>query len=868
MGNIIKQKVAAGICWIEVPEADLRVLCGCPANAVKHLKRRGLIAAREEQNVAFETGPNAILVSDVLLQNGELANLAEFPVLHMLYKQGMALPNHPRNTGARPLLIGSEDQIRAQMLYIYRGNYGLVSKEEIESTGVSQEEAEEIYRLKLAMSFNKIRSTDTFLDAVTVYDQPVEVMSGVTVRRRRLNVFEFTYDGETETVDLNLGTDEAYEPAFPLGYHHIPREYFAVLHAGNGDGWDINRPTIASILMFQGRIYLVDAGPGLLERLRSLGIGVAEIEGVFHTHSHDDHFCGLTALLRSDHRIKYYATPLVRASVTKKLAALLSIEEAKLSDFFDVRDLALNAWNDVEGMQVRPIMSPHPVETTVFTFRARQGNRYRTYGHFADIIALSVLERFITDDPTKPGVSQELVDRTREEYLTRLDLKKLDVGGGLIHGNAEDFREDRSSKLVLGHTSSGLTNAQKEIGSGAPFGSIDILIPSQHDYVRRRARVCALSCFPGIPDWEMEALLNHPIITFNPETILVRIGEKVGCIYLLLTGEVQALHGDKSGGAVRSAGAVVGETAALGRTPAGVTYRAIGFVRALEIPAEVYLRFVRRNGLLDPLRKLHEKRGLLQRSWLFDEAIAYPVQNRIATSMNPLEVGPGRVQVDPATPAIYLVDSGELELRLDGQPLESLRVGDFYGEDEVLYGTSSLLQVHAIGTALVYAIPADALTDVPAVRWHLIEVRERRMRMILKPDTASAPIFQWREEYCIGVPEMDQQHQFLFETAARVQATVESGPEKGDVAMGLQLILAYAETHFADEEDLMEREGFAGYKEHCLRHRHLIEEITRYAARLDADERKVDRRFLVFLKEWVLEHILTEDRQYGTARDN
>ena len=29
--------VSSGISWVEVPEADLRVLCGCPADSVKHL---------------------------------------------------------------------------------------------------------------------------------------------------------------------------------------------------------------------------------------------------------------------------------------------------------------------------------------------------------------------------------------------------------------------------------------------------------------------------------------------------------------------------------------------------------------------------------------------------------------------------------------------------------------------------------------------------------------------------------------------------------------------------------------------------------------------------------------------------------------
>src|SRR5690606_37355719 len=116
--------------------------------------------------------------------------------------------------------------------------------------------------------------------------------------------------------------------------------------------------------------FLVDAGPNLDAILTSLSVSVNEIEGIFHTHCHDDHFAGLTALIHSDHKLRYFAVPSVRASVTKKLSALLGMEEAQFSKFFDVRDLKEAKWNDIGGLGVMPRMSPHPVETTVFRFSA------------------------------------------------------------------------------------------------------------------------------------------------------------------------------------------------------------------------------------------------------------------------------------------------------------------------------------------------------------------------------------------------------------------------------------------------------------------------------------------------------------------
>jgi hemerythrin len=212
MKKIRKINITNGVCWIEIPEANLYMLCGCPADSVKHLMKRGLIVSTEQDSATFETGPNSILLSDVLLQNGHFANLAEFPVLQMLYRQGMIIPNHPNNTGIKPLLIGAPDQVQAQMRYIYRGNYGLTSKEEIMEAGLSEPEAKEMMRLKLKFAFGSIRPSNSLLDTISLENSPVEIRSGVSIRRIQLNIFEISYGDETISVDLNLSADESYTP--------------------------------------------------------------------------------------------------------------------------------------------------------------------------------------------------------------------------------------------------------------------------------------------------------------------------------------------------------------------------------------------------------------------------------------------------------------------------------------------------------------------------------------------------------------------------------------------------------------------------------------------------------------------------------
>ena len=731
MMKIRKVRVTRGVFWVEIPEAECFILCGCPADSVKHLMKRGLILSAEKGGVAYETGPNAILLSDVLLQNGQFSNLAEFPVLQMLYRQGMILPGHPNNTGKRPVLIGARDQVEAQMRYIRRGNYGLVSREEILATGTPPAQADEMMRLKLRFAFGKIRETGELLDnRVLEGNAPVEIHGGVRIRRLEMNVFEIGYQGETVTVDLNMAGGDKYKSPYPLGFYDIQREFFGVIHSGEGDGWDPNRPSMSSILMFQGSLYLIDVGPNLLSSLKALGIGIGEVEGLFHTHAHDDHFAGITTLMRAGHRIKYYATPLVRASVAKKLCELVSMDEDEFDSFFDARDLKFDRWNEVDGLEVKPLFSPHPVETSIFLFRTQSEHGHSTYAHLADISSLKVLEGMIDEEGSGSGITRQFFERTAKRYALPADLKKIDAGGGLIHGEPEDFCHDRSAKIIMSHTSSKLTSRQREIGSSAAFGTTDVLIPDQTDSLRRTAFEFLRAYFASAPRDQLRYLLNNEVVTFNPGTIIIREGEKNRDIYLLLTGIVESIQSRMELAITLSAGSMVGEISSLYRTPSVMTHRAASFVRALRLPGRLYLGFVKKNNFYERIERLHEGRSFLEQTCLFGEAIPYVTQNAIADAMSLHRLQPGEVLRADGDPALNIIKSGRLERIVGGDVFDSLGERDFFGEEAAVFHRTTAYDIRALEPTVFYRIPSEFLLDIPVVRWKLFEGFERRQRMM------------------------------------------------------------------------------------------------------------------------------------------
>lgn len=720
--------ISTGISWVEVPDADLRILCGCPADSVKHLIKRGLIVPTEQAGVRFETGPNVILLSDVSLQNGAFCNLSEFPILQMLYRQGMIIPGHPNCTGRKPLIMGLAQQVEAQLEYVLRGNYGLLTEDEMLAAGVPSDMAQEWMRMKLRFAFGSIRQSSDLLDTCVIGDGPAILPGGVTVRRLELNVFEFTFDGETAVIDLNLGAGRTYETPYHLGYHDLERSYFSIIHAGEGDGWDPDRAAMSSILMFQGKVYLIDAGPNIHAALQALGIGVQEVEGIFHTHCHDDHFCGLTTLFRADHRIKYYAASSVRASVAKKLSALTALSEDSFGEYFEICDLDLGVWNDIEGLEVMPIFSPHPVETTVFHFRTPWEEGYRSYAHMADIVSMDVLGQMVDDDETHHGISSQLMMQVKADYLIPADIKKLDIGGGLIHGCAEDFREDQSGKIILSHTALALTRTQKSIGSGAPFGTVDPLIPAHQEYRLRAAHGYLSAYFLGVPEHQIRLLLNHPVVTFNPESIVLREGSRCEDIHLILTGLVETIESDSDHNAILSAGAMVGESYALSGEPSLETFRALSFVKALRIPAALYRSFVERNEITGRIGQLSELRNFFNHTWLFGESLSNLTEVRIVEASEPYYLAAGEEIDTSGQDFIYLVRDGMMQRTIDGAVVEYCGIGEPFNESEVLFGTPAFGKLVAGLRTELLMVPGSVVRDIPVVRWKLLELHQRRMR--------------------------------------------------------------------------------------------------------------------------------------------
>lgn len=124
-------------------------------------------------------------------------------------------------------------------------------------------------------------------------------------------------------------------------------------------------------------------------------------------------------------------------------------------------------------------------------------------------------------------------------------------------------------------------------------------------------------------------------------------------------------------------------------------------------------------------------------------------------------------------------------------------------------------------------------------------------------------LFEMKEEFKLGVPEIDEQHAKLFEIGDRAYdlLTNSLSDDKYDRIMEiLDELRDYTVVHFQDEERYMQEVGHRKLLSHKVEHDEFIKKVG------DVDLKAVDQNqdeyimeILNFLAKWLQEHILEKD---------
>ncbi|MGC7872902.1 bacteriohemerythrin [Desulfosporosinus sp. SYSU MS00001] len=128
-------------------------------------------------------------------------------------------------------------------------------------------------------------------------------------------------------------------------------------------------------------------------------------------------------------------------------------------------------------------------------------------------------------------------------------------------------------------------------------------------------------------------------------------------------------------------------------------------------------------------------------------------------------------------------------------------------------------------------------------------------------------MLEWKEEYSIGVEQIDEQHKHLFEIGNKIYDLLENYlyVDKYDrIVAIIRELKDYTKYHFQAEEDYMIELKYPRYFSQKVEHDDFIKKIEEIDLEsLDRDQDKHIREILTFVFDWVLEHILKKDMLIG-----
>lgn len=124
-------------------------------------------------------------------------------------------------------------------------------------------------------------------------------------------------------------------------------------------------------------------------------------------------------------------------------------------------------------------------------------------------------------------------------------------------------------------------------------------------------------------------------------------------------------------------------------------------------------------------------------------------------------------------------------------------------------------------------------------------------------------LFTWKPEYSVHDIALDSHHRHLFAMLNSVYEHVMNSTELDSVVPKIDELSDYTGYHFSAEEQHMRDTGYPGINGHIAQHREFTGKIKALRENYQNNDLEVTREFIIILGEWLLGHVLKEDRKYS-----
>ncbi|NNM54731.1 MAG: bacteriohemerythrin [Spirochaetales bacterium] len=173
-------------------------------------------------------------------------------------------------------------------------------------------------------------------------------------------------------------------------------------------------------------------------------------------------------------------------------------------------------------------------------------------------------------------------------------------------------------------------------------------------------------------------------------------------------------------------------------------------------------------------------------------------------------------------------------------------------------------RLHALARDITRLVQQDRTSEGEALFENLYTASGKLVALI--HDNARqlgvTDLVTWSKDLELGIPIFDTQHKKLVEILNKLNRSFQRGGSRQELAGILDELTSYTVTHFQDEERLFTKTTYPETAKHLAQHQNFVQQVQQFRQAFQAGTGSVGSEILLFLKNWLIEHIKGTDRGY------
>ncbi len=128
----------------------------------------------------------------------------------------------------------------------------------------------------------------------------------------------------------------------------------------------------------------------------------------------------------------------------------------------------------------------------------------------------------------------------------------------------------------------------------------------------------------------------------------------------------------------------------------------------------------------------------------------------------------------------------------------------------------------------------------------------------------SKKLIAWNDFYSVGYELIDEQHKKLVDMINELYASFIAGEAQEKASEILEEMIKYTDYHFKTEETFFDKYNYPETEKHKEIHQSFVNKAVELKAGVDNGEITVSYDIMNLLRQWLIDHILGEDKKYVT----